>query len=508
MSARAQAVTLSFSFAIVLLTGMTGAAPVASTLDHGRNQHAASCVDDADCDNVPDHVEAAVGGSGIDPAAGTSVVSATLQADGAIDLALASPLTPGVSAIHLPPGTTSGATPILLEFGVDASSGAFVAVHNAQLAGGGFKTITMPIGSSSDRYLVLNDAPAATGASLALAPRASRFEIPDCPCPASTSVNLDGGTTAYTITRLDGGNVRVSGLSYSAVGVTSASEPVCDDDADCDGISDDIEAAVGGGGIDPAPGTTVTSATRDPVGAFHFSLASPAVGPATIELPSGTLAGATTIALELDLATSGAFVAVHGAQMPAGATKSMVMPLGSSADRYVVLNDAADATGASLAFAPRSARFEIPPCPCPASTSTNLDGAATGYVITNRGDGSVTTYGLHHSAAGVTGTSDPVDVGPGGPLAFRLHAGHPNPFVRSTTIRFDVPWRAVVSLRVYDVRGRLVRTLAAGVALEAGRHQRVWNGTTEDGKRARAGVYFYELTAAGFRRVSRVVKLR
>jgi hypothetical protein len=508
MSARSLAATLPFTLAIALLTGMAAASPAgaAPTLDHGRMGHVASCVDDADCDDIPDHVEAAVGGSGIDPAAGTSVLSATLHADAAIDLVLASPLTPGSSAVHLPPGTAAGATPILLEFGVDAASGAFVAVHGAQLSAGRAKSIAMPVGSGS--YVVLNDAPGATGASLASAPRASRFEIPECPCPASTSVNLDGGTTAYTITRVDGGNVRVSGLLHSAVGVTSASAPVCDGDADCDGISDAIEAAVGGGGIDPAPGTTVTSATRDPAGAFHFSLASPAVGPATVELPSGTLAGATTIVLELDLATSGAFAAVHGAQMPAGATKSMVMPLGSSSDRYVVLNDAAEATGASLASAPRSARFEIPPCPCPASTSTNLDGAATGYVITNRGDGSVTTYGLHHSAAGVTGASDPVDVGPGGPLAFRLHAGHPNPFVRSTTIRFDVPWRAAVSLRVYDVRGRLVRTLAAGVALEAGRHQRVWNGTTEDGKRARAGVYFYELTAAGFRRVSRVVKLR
>ncbi len=90
-------------------------------------------------------------------------------------------------------------------------------------------------------------------------------------------------------------------------------------------------------------------------------------------------------------------------------------------------------------------------------------------------------------------------------LAFRLHQNAPNPFRPSTTIRFDLPQRAAVSLRVYDVAGRLVRELVSGNTLEAGTHSVAWNGRGESGQRVGAGLYFCRLQAGAFSATRRMV---
>ena len=96
-----------------------------------------------------------------------------------------------------------------------------------------------------------------------------------------------------------------------------------------------------------------------------------------------------------------------------------------------------------------------------------------------------------------------VDDGPA--LALRLHQNAPNPFHPLTTIRFDLPQRARVSLRVYDVAGRMVRSLVEGSTLEAGRHEAAWNGQSESGRPAGAGLYFYRLQAGAFSETRRMV---
>ncbi|MFO7610447.1 MAG: family 16 glycosylhydrolase [Candidatus Krumholzibacteriia bacterium] len=88
------------------------------------------------------------------------------------------------------------------------------------------------------------------------------------------------------------------------------------------------------------------------------------------------------------------------------------------------------------------------------------------------------------------------DAGRGG---YALHPAWPNPFNPSTTLAFTVPEAATVRLTVHDVAGRLVRTLAAGEAVAAGRHERVWDGRDESGHAAAAGVYLGRLEAGTFR---------
>jgi len=86
-----------------------------------------------------------------------------------------------------------------------------------------------------------------------------------------------------------------------------------------------------------------------------------------------------------------------------------------------------------------------------------------------------------------------------------LHPAYPNPFNPSTTLVYELASAQRVTLAVYDVAGRLVRTLAEGEARGAGRHETVWNGRDDAGLAAPSGVYFARLDAAGMRQVRRVV---
>ena len=80
----------------------------------------------------------------------------------------------------------------------------------------------------------------------------------------------------------------------------------------------------------------------------------------------------------------------------------------------------------------------------------------------------------------------------------------PNPFNPMTEVRFDLPRTGQVSLRVYDLRGHMVRELVSG-QLEAGSHEIVWNGRDQDGQNAAAGVYFARLSSADGARTVKMV---
>jgi len=69
-----------------------------------------------------------------------------------------------------------------------------------------------------------------------------------------------------------------------------------------------------------------------------------------------------------------------------------------------------------------------------------------------------------------------------------LQPGRPNPFHETAAIDFLLDRPAEVTLSVYDLRGRLVRRLAAGPRSE-GRHSETWDGRIQGGARAPAGVY-------------------
>ena len=79
------------------------------------------------------------------------------------------------------------------------------------------------------------------------------------------------------------------------------------------------------------------------------------------------------------------------------------------------------------------------------------------------------------------------------PTAVLLQQNAPNPFNPRTTISFELEQSQRVSLRVFDLAGRLVRTLVDKETLEPRRYRREWNGRNEAGQLMAAGVYFYRL---------------
>lgn len=111
---------------------------------------------------------------------------------------------------------------------------------------------------------------------------------------------------------------------------------------------------------------------------------------------------------------------------------------------------------------------------------------------------SILSNDLDHPTVAIPVTMNVLDyaAGDGIPLPSVLSLGQnfPNPFNPGTLIRFQLPAEAPVDLRIYDVRGCLIRTIARGL-LAAGAHDYLWDGRGDDDVPVASGIYFYRLRA-------------
>nr|CAI78808.1 hypothetical protein [uncultured Latescibacterota bacterium] len=94
-----------------------------------------------------------------------------------------------------------------------------------------------------------------------------------------------------------------------------------------------------------------------------------------------------------------------------------------------------------------------------------------------------------------------------GPACFALHPNYPNPFNPATVIMFDVPVRTEISLRVFNVRGQLVKTLVSE-ELPPGTHYVRWDGTNNDDRPVASGVYFYRMDAEDYQKTQKMILLK
>lgn len=83
----------------------------------------------------------------------------------------------------------------------------------------------------------------------------------------------------------------------------------------------------------------------------------------------------------------------------------------------------------------------------------------------------------------------------------------PNPFGPSTSVRYSTPAPGPVDVRVYDLAGRLVRTLVDGAFRPAGPHEVKWDGVTDGGSSVGAGVYFVRVESHGSVAATKMVLL-
>ena len=78
---------------------------------------------------------------------------------------------------------------------------------------------------------------------------------------------------------------------------------------------------------------------------------------------------------------------------------------------------------------------------------------------------------------------------------FALYNAYPNPFNPTTTIEYEVPFSMDVVLNVYDISGKLVKTLVNDMK-NTGKHSIVWDGTTQYGNSVANGMYIYKLISS------------
>lgn len=153
-------------------------------------------------------------------------------------------------------------------------------------------------------------------------------------------------------------------------------------------------------------------------------------------------------------------------------------------------------------------QYTLPPTAVRADVTFNYQTTSKEYIEFLRDANTVDTLGDQLYASWVNhGRSAPVAMAqqtlqldmsgePGEnvvPRVTTLGQNYPNPFNPQTRIEFSLSEKSLVSLRIYDERGRLVRNLVDQTVLSDGEHQIVWLGRDDAGRGVASGVYHYIL---------------
>lgn len=94
------------------------------------------------------------------------------------------------------------------------------------------------------------------------------------------------------------------------------------------------------------------------------------------------------------------------------------------------------------------------------------------------------------------------------PMNFKLFQNYPNPFNQVTTIQVSLNRPATLVINIYDLQGKLVRTLSNSQNSSPGSYQLNWDGRDQVGMAAPSGAYFYRLQTATFSETKRLLLVR
>jgi len=83
----------------------------------------------------------------------------------------------------------------------------------------------------------------------------------------------------------------------------------------------------------------------------------------------------------------------------------------------------------------------------------------------------------------------------------------PNPFSNNTTICYSIAKPGRISVKVYDIAGKYIRTLEEGKK-EAGIYSVNWNGCDFTGTKAPTGIYFIQLRSGNFTGIRKIIFVR
>ena len=110
-------------------------------------------------------------------------------------------------------------------------------------------------------------------------------------------------------------------------------------------------------------------------------------------------------------------------------------------------------------------------------------------------------YDVHHDDSVLS------EMEPNIPTEYALFHNYPNPFNPITTLRYDLPVDALVNITVYDMMGRVVRTLV-NMEQTAGYRSVIWDATNNTGQQVSAGLYLYTIETGEFRQTKKMVLLK
>jgi hypothetical protein len=247
-------------------------------------------------------------------------------------------------------------------------------------------------------------------------------------------------------------------------------------DLNDDGVADigDVVSMI----ISLLGGTSASGPGAAPSGEFLVSLGTPDIRTSGVEIPIWTRLRQPLTGLQLTFEISGD-ADVVAANLPAGITM------------------ASHRDGDELRVLLYSTQGSV----LPAEETRLLRMLRPNATLQTAGEG-VRFLGARGAAAnGAAVTLQSFDIGEG-PIGlgtrYTLEDNWPNPFNPTTTIAFTLPRTSTVRLRVYNIRGQVVKTLMDG-ELGGGRHTVQWDGTDAAGRKVATGIYLYTLEAGGFR---------
>ena len=93
------------------------------------------------------------------------------------------------------------------------------------------------------------------------------------------------------------------------------------------------------------------------------------------------------------------------------------------------------------------------------------------------------------------------------PASYNLFQNYPNPFNPSTVISYSIPKSSNVTLKIYDVLGREVKTLVSTEQVN-GLHSIQWNGDNNYGSRVSSGIYLYRIEAGDFIQTKKMLLIK
>ena len=93
------------------------------------------------------------------------------------------------------------------------------------------------------------------------------------------------------------------------------------------------------------------------------------------------------------------------------------------------------------------------------------------------------------------------------PISYKLYQNYPNPFNPLTTISYDLPIDSEINLIIYDINGRIIKSLYNGHQ-DAGSRSIIWDATNNLGDPVSSGMYLYSIQSKGFNQTRKMLFLK